>query len=177
MGVTDELREWAKDNTLQDMVLTTYPPQHAVHGVLETLLRIADRIDAEHQKAVTAAHSNGITEYGSMVAREYVKLPVDADGVPVRVGDVVEFCGFDVDRPTVRTVDGVGADGVFFAWCGERGYQQHEAIRYRHHQPDTWERIIEDAIHAGAAEVNNAVRGNLVDRCRALAGEVDDDRD
>lgn len=45
--ITDELRKWAKSCTVRDMVLTTYPEQHAVHGTLEQLIAIADRIDAQ----------------------------------------------------------------------------------------------------------------------------------
>ena len=71
MSITTELRKWAEDSTLQDRVLTTCPPQHAVHGVLETLLRIADRIDGK-------------------VASYYVQLPKDAEGIPFHVGDHVE---------------------------------------------------------------------------------------
>ena len=81
MSITDELRRLIEDPLLgyasQD--------QH-----IEKLTKIADRIDAEHEKAITAAHSNGITEYGSMVAHEYVKLPVDADGEVIHIGDRVE---------------------------------------------------------------------------------------
>ena len=56
--ITDELREWASENTIKDMVLTTYPEQHGVHGILEQLIAIADRIDeqfarvCEQQEAV-----------------------------------------------------------------------------------------------------------------------------
>ena len=81
MSITDELREWAEDNTLKDRVLTTYPPQHAVHGVLETLLRIADRIDAEHQKAIRELNN---------LADSSVLLPVDADGEYIHMGDRME---------------------------------------------------------------------------------------
>ena len=77
MSITDELREWASANL-------SYKSRY------DTLIAIADRIDQVHEEAVAAARSNGVTEYGSMVAREYVKLPVDADGVPIRVGDMVE---------------------------------------------------------------------------------------
>lgn len=81
MSITDELREWAEDNTLRDRVLTTYPPQHAVHGVLEKLLRIADRIDAEHEKAIRELNN---------LADASVLLPVDADGEVIHVGDMME---------------------------------------------------------------------------------------
>ena len=77
MSITDELREWASANL-------SYKSRY------DTLIAIADRIDQVHEEAVAAARSNGVTEYGSMVAREYVKLPVDADGVPIRIGDRME---------------------------------------------------------------------------------------
>jgi hypothetical protein len=87
MSITDELREWAKDNTMQDKVLTTYPAQHPVHGTVESLLRIADRIDAEHKKDVERARMDGID---ATFGDGWVKLPVDADGVPIHIGDRVE---------------------------------------------------------------------------------------
>ena len=91
MSITDELRKWAEDNTLQDTVLTTYPPQHAVHGVLETLLAIADRIDAEHESACGKAYSDGVMSVPiALDESAWVKLPVDADGVPIHIGDVME---------------------------------------------------------------------------------------
>lgn len=112
-------------------------------------------------------------EQQRFIDEHYQLLPVDADGVPILVGDVMEFYGFDVDRQTVRTVDGVGANGVFFAWCGGCGYQQQDASRYRHHHPDTWERIIEDAMRLGYTDPDNEhLEERLVDRCKALAGDA-----
>ena len=92
MSITDELRKWAEDNTLQDRVLTTYPPQHAVHGVLETIFRIADRIDAEHERVVMSVMNDALYHANdeSMAELGWVRLPKDADGVPVRVGDVMK---------------------------------------------------------------------------------------
>lgn len=124
------------------------------------LLAIADRIDAEHQKALDEWKA----EHGQMWLKGYsechaelmegnetlasdlercgwVRLPIDADGVPIHVGDKMEFCAFDIEHPVKRTVDGIGKD-VFFAWCGERGYQQHDAKRYRHYTPPTVEDIL-----------------------------------
>ena len=88
MSITDELREWAEDNTLRDRELTTYPPQHVVHGVLETLLCIADRIDAKHKEAEQdLIDANNQME---QLCECSIRLPVDADGVPIRVGDVMD---------------------------------------------------------------------------------------
>lgn len=77
------------------------------------------------------------------VSERYMELPVDADGVPIRVGDVMEFSAFEIEKPVTRMVDGIG-QGVFFAWCGERGYQQHEAKRYRHYHAPTVEDVLRE---------------------------------
>lgn len=87
MSITDELREWAEDNTLQDRVLTTCPPQHAVHGVLETLLRIADRIDEAHKHAIAYVDDRDLE---TMAEHGWAKLPKDADGEYIHIGDRVE---------------------------------------------------------------------------------------
>ena len=76
------------------------------------------------------------------VSERFMELPLDADGVPIRVGDMMEFSAFEIEKPVTRMVDGIG-QGVFFAWCGERGYQQHEAKRYRHHHEPTVEDVLQ----------------------------------
>ena len=76
------------------------------------------------------------------VSERYMELPLDADGVPIRVGDMMEFSAFEIEKPVTRMVDGIG-QGVFFAWCGERGYRQHEAKRYRHHHEPTVEDVLQ----------------------------------
>ena len=92
MSITDELRKWAEDNTLRDRELTTYPPQHVVHGVLETLLHIADRIDAEHERIThnltDALHKQ--EDATRELDEKSVLLPVDANGVPFHIGDKVD---------------------------------------------------------------------------------------
>ena len=105
--ITDELREWARDNTVQGEVFATYPVQHPVHGTLESLLAIADRIDAEHQKALDEWKA----EHGQMWLKGYsechaelmegnetlasdlekagwVRGPLDADGEMWHSGDM-----------------------------------------------------------------------------------------
>lgn len=92
MSITDELREWAKE-----------------HLSRNSILAIADRIDAEHQKALDEWKA----EHGKMWLKGYaechaellegnetlasdlegcgwIRLPKDADGVPIHVGDVME---------------------------------------------------------------------------------------
>lgn len=69
MSITDELREWVTHHY-------TGWESKRVEGYA-----IADRIDAEHQKAIRELNN---------LADASVLLPVDADGVPIHVGDVME---------------------------------------------------------------------------------------
>ncbi len=110
-----------------------------------------------------------IDEIERELNERYVELPVDADGVPWHIGDeAIGVTVWEGERFTVGSIELMG-DGAQLV-----DVETVDAIpcgAARHVQPDTWERIVEDAIHAGATEVNNDVRGNLIDRCRALAGE------
>ena len=67
--ITDELRKYAKGyETL----------------VNHKLLAIADRIDAEHERQLEVL-------YRDMSDAEYVKLPKDADGEYIHVGDLMAY--------------------------------------------------------------------------------------
>ena len=92
------------------------------------------------------------------LAKRYVALPLDADGEPIHVGDVMEFSEFEIEHPVTRTVEGIG-QGTFFAWCGERGYQQHDSKRYRHHRPPT----VEDVLREFALRAIRESEGNYGD--------------
>lgn len=109
MSITDELREWMYGHTVN------------CSDNRIALVAIADRIDAEHQKALDEWKA----EHGQMWLKGYsechaelmegnetlasdlegcgwVRLPVDADGVPIHVGDVME-----TPRGDVFTVTGI----------------------------------------------------------------------
>lgn len=68
MNAIEKLRELIEANTVHDVVLTTYPCQHGVSCTAETLLAHLDDIE-----------------------RDYMELPKDANGEPIRVGDKVKF--------------------------------------------------------------------------------------
>lgn len=102
---------------------------------------------------------------------------LDMDDKPINFGDMMVMDG----DSELREVVGFYGAG-FFAWLNGR-YVPCAANLYRHYQPDTWERIIEDAIGEGMARQRNNDSGNfceranpmnngdLVARCKALAGE------
>lgn len=103
---------------------------------------VSFRIDNEWLDGWNRAVLATVEKIEKEVAERYMELPLDADGVPIRVGDMMEFSAFEIEKPVTRMVDGIG-QGVFFAWCGERGYQQHEAKRYRHHHEPTVEDVLQ----------------------------------
>jgi hypothetical protein len=74
VSITDELRKWA----------------HGFNGPWrrneEMLLAIADRIDAEHEREVDEARMDAFAMPNHRVA-----LPMDADGVPIDLGDEVYY--------------------------------------------------------------------------------------
>lgn len=97
MSITDELRKFANDRIFYG------------NGYME-LTAIADRIDAEHQKALDewkAKHGHmwlkgyaechaELLDGNETLAADlencgWVRLPVDADDVPVHVGDVMVY--------------------------------------------------------------------------------------
>ena len=81
MSITDELREYSKTAT-------------ASPAVFKELTDIADRIDKRHAKARDKAYDDGVCDGidADKNAMGYIKLPVDADGVPIHIGD--ELCGY-----------------------------------------------------------------------------------
>ena len=115
MNITDELREYA------DKVIHR---EDYMAGLAFDLNRIADRID-------------------EAVAGEYVRLPRDADGEPIRIGDVMES---DVDY-----MFGEASFRVFAIWMGEGGWEVYDRLgdRYvpsalRHHHEPTVEDVLRD---------------------------------
>ena len=124
MSITEELRAWAS---------TEVPYKYG-----QELLAIADRIDMAHKHAIGYVDDR---DPETMAENGWVKLPVDADGVPIRVGDVME----NVVNPSIhRRVAGVGAE-CFYAWEDGFGrYSQFDAPNYRHHHEPTVEDVLRE---------------------------------
>lgn len=89
MSITDELRNCIRtaNRSYEDM-RNPCNDREILHIPEEELLKIADRIDAEHESACAGAYGNGVMSVPiALDESAWVKLPVDADGVPIRVGD------------------------------------------------------------------------------------------
>ena len=148
MSITDELREWAGRSLY-------YKERR------DELTAIADRIDKEHAEAVAdALQLRGGED-------RWVKLPVDADGVPIHVGDEMEY------------IEKVGAiyGKRYFGKVETMSYERFDTIlRWEvdgeppsdlcHVKHDSWERIIGDAANLVRGDNESVVE--LVERCRRL---------
>ena len=76
---------------------------------------------------------------------DYTPLPLDADGEPIHVGDVMENI---VCPPVHREVTGVGAE-CFYGWdVGNGRYSQFGANCYRHHHKPTVEDVLREFVDA-----------------------------
>ena len=138
MSITDELREWA----------------HGFNGPWrrneEMLLAIANRIDAEHERAVMSAMNDALYHANdeSMAELGWVRLPKDADGVPFRIGDKVDSDHYEDGTVTgiqfykiynggIRTLIAVRPDGWDVAtW--------RTPDEYRHHHEPTVEDVLRE---------------------------------
>lgn len=151
-GITEELRDWSMDAHAGWIISRVE---------LDALHAIADRIDAEHAEAVAdALQLRGEPD-------RWFKLPVDADGVPIHVGDVMEW----PDGSTFDVV-GISANTLFYVEHDfDDSAQWTAAHNKRHHKPDSWERIMDDA--EKLARGDNAAVMELVERCRRLAGDAE----
>lgn len=88
--------------------------------------------------------------------------PLDADGVPICVGDMLANGEVSPEMVQALMFDRDGWSVNFgFGWCGMKYYEWHHA------KPDTWESIISDAMRAGRADVAVDVMP-LIKRCKAL---------
>lgn len=174
--ITEELRDWMGASTHNTI------GTELIMGSYNRLLAIADRIDEQYVKAHEKAYNEGVYDGidADKNAMGYVKLPVDADGVPIHIGDELQSTYYE---------DGIVAGMECF-----EDIDWHIAVRpsnwdvatwrnpiYFHHvkpdSPDSWERIIGDALTVGWPndnwnEVASAeIHERLVERCRRLAGE------
>lgn len=128
MSITDELRKYARG---------------CAGGMGGDALRhIADHIDAEHERAMAAAALVAGVPVAdeNMAEHGWIRLPLDADGVPIRVGDVLtdgeytftvcELAAFGGGSWSIRNEDGN-------AW---------KACDVTHHHKPTVEDVLRECI-------------------------------
>ena len=92
-----------------------------------------------------------------------VELPLDREGVPIRPGDEVSWRG-NVARVGCCQVE---ADGNWLV-VTESGFPTRRLDGISHVLPDSFERIVDDALGWQATDEN---RKELLRRCREVAGQ------
>ena len=136
--ITDELRDWAKQNQSHSEMFGGLPPKHPFNRCckVEDLLAIADRIDAEHETQVADAFETRNSDE-NLESDGWVRLPVDADGVPIRVGDVM----WQKDRITKRACKAI-MGGEYVMLDGIQGAVYAKGLTH-YHAPTTEDVLLE----------------------------------
>lgn len=118
-----------------------------------------DRLKAERD-SMAAALDAAQGEHAFAPESHYMLLPKDADGVPIHIGDMMHCT-----CPSGKYVCGeVSAIGDSKLWLSNVQFSLHPSYMH-HYVPDTWERIIMDAVCGGDED-------ELVARCKRLAGDA-----
>lgn len=137
----------------------TYDITTAPNGVsvasIDTVefVNICDSIDSVH--AALEVENERLRE---QYRDGWIELPKDADGDYIHVGDMIKLPNCKREEVRFMTINGAG-------WLiNEAGWLP---CKVGHSKPDTWERIIEDAM----GRYSDADADALVARCKALAGE------
>lgn len=146
MSITDELREFFDGADGYEL----WCPRHK-----RELMRIADNIDA--------------------ALADYIPLPKDANGETIHIGDELDSAhSEDGTVIGIRYYEG----GVTLIAVRPHGWDTatwNSPVDYTHAQPDSWERIIEDAQADGVRYHNDGRPSDfdaLVERCKRLAGDA-----
>ena len=154
--LADPYREWApkekKDQELKDALDNIDAINANLERENESLRRELDRVLGEEHDFAPESH--------------YMMLPKDADGEPIHLFDLMET------ERGVEVVEGILPDR--FLVLRDGCWLTVEAATHRHHTPDSWERIIEDAVNVHGNGFNPCwtdERDALVARCKALAGD------
>lgn len=151
MRITDELREFIETHL--------YLGATALGGWKEAAFAIADRIDEEHQKAIRELNN---------LADASVLLPVDADGVPIHIGDSVEIIGGEYGAAVAIELCEDGGWNVSMRPTGWDTPTLFAAECVRHHHTPTVEDILREfALRAIRESEGNY--GDLDETCAEYA--------
>ena len=126
------------------------------------LLAECDNIDAIHR---SLEQENERLRDASERGDDWIKLPLDADGVPIHIGDRMEN-----NERVARIVltDGSWEPSVYLEKL-PNVLHEYFCNEISHYHPDTWESIIEDAIGLGGDGCySNIDTDRLIVRCKAL---------
>ena len=147
MGITSELRAFigAMDGTR---------PCEA-----ERLCKVADRIDAKHERVLRETGEEIVGD----VRKEWIRLPLDADGIPIHIGDVMDSKVdhlFDGRPFEVRAL--VLCEGEWEA-ADSRFGNRYEPNSLRHHHAPTVEDVLREFALAVCKDDALTIREGVVE--------------
>lgn len=128
MSITDELREWMRNNTVN------------CSDNRIALVAIADRIDEQHGGGCGEAYEKGVNDGidADKNALGYVKLPVDADGEYIQAGDVLDGYGKTIEVVELR----YGRSG--WVIVSRDGNAYADTFAFTHHREPTVEDVLRE---------------------------------
>ena len=141
MSITDELREYAHDCCAR--------VDDAIHD-------IADRIDAEHER-VRAESIIDMTDE-RMAEHGWIRLPKDADGEYIHIGDVMAYA----DNTKPMEVVALVPPAVFLTEDGPR-----YADMCRHYHAPTVEDVLEELLREYDRDDSELTNGEIIERFAA----------
>lgn len=162
MSITDELRKYVAEQC-------SYLRGAKCSGY-NKMLEIADRIDERHEEIIYE-YRREYEDFKSYRDIAYVELPVDADGVSIHIGDELTN---GKDMPAKVRCMMLAEDGWMVSAQTRPGFAIVPSILH-HVKPDSWERIIRDAIEQGYPDkdadefAGDFKFSELVERCKKLA--------
>ena len=147
--ITDELRDWVSNH------YSGWSSKQA-EG-----FAIADRIDANFKAACESEYAAGVMSVHIAVdENKWVKLPVDADGVPIHIGDVMAY----EDNTKPKEVVALVPPSIFMVEDGPRF-----ADSCRHYHAPTVEDVLDEMLQRFAED---SYEGGLTDFIASYATKL-----
>lgn len=155
--ITDELRVCARafigvwvDSVSQTITFTTSSVAPTVDSIRmdSSLLAIADRIDAAHEEALSQA-------YMDVSDSEWVRLPKDADGEPIHIGDKLVDKDDKLPKPAIVKCILYNDEGCVVSDIDPRGCWYDPSF-LRHYAP-----TVEDLLHEFICDHEEGVRDEI----------------
>ncbi len=156
MNSIDTLRKRINDSTDHETMRASYPPQHPVLCSAETLHDLLDEVERE-------------------VESDYVKLPVDADGITVHFGDVLSQFGRGMEVIALTDPDEcepmaeITSDGLYSEWVRLR--------KMTHYRKPTIEDILREFAEGTTGQNKDFSEVDIIDCAQQIREVMSDDRD
>lgn len=179
MSITDELRRYAanwggwfyddKDGGLIQAIGHVPAQSTPVPKVINA---IADRIDIEHARAVMSAMNDALYHANdeSMAELGWLRLPKDADGVSIYVGDRLDGYGKTIEVVELR----YGRSG--WVIVSRDGNAYADTFAFTHHHEPTVEDVLDEFFGKANLPDGTQTRAEIIAEYAAklrLAGEAE----